>query len=85
MTCQPTATIQGQGKWPKNIRSLLTQDRKMDRSSLMSRTFSYNQQPWSDQIKTPYFPIGTLPAEANLVFGPCYQGQFEYYLSESWL
>ena len=66
MTCQPITMIQGQGKWPKNIRSLLTQDRKMDWSSLMSRTFSYNQQPGSDQIKTPHFPIGTLPAGANL-------------------
>ena len=44
---------QWQEKWPKNISSLLTQDRKMDPGSLISRVFSYNQQPGADQTKTP--------------------------------
>ena len=32
LTCQSIAMIQWQEKWPKNIRSLLTLDRKMDQS-----------------------------------------------------
>ena len=43
MTCQPIAMIQWQEKWPKNIKAILTQNRKMDWSSLLSRTFSDNQ------------------------------------------
>ena len=38
----------------------------MNWSSLMSRTSFCNQQPGADQIKTPYFLRGTIPAGTNL-------------------
>ena len=76
-TGQSVAMIQWQEKWPKNIRSLLTQDRKMYWSSLTSSTSSCNQQPGSDQTMTP-----TSPEEQSLLgpICPCYQGQVEHYL-----
>ena len=73
-TGQSIAMIQWQEKWPKNIRSLLTYDRKMGWSSLMSRNSSCNQQLGADQTKTPTFP------EGQSLLGPicpCYQGQVE--------
>ena len=38
----------------------------MNLRSLISRTSSCNQQPGADQIKTPYFLRGTIPAGTNL-------------------
>ena len=64
-------------KRPKSIRSLLTEDRKMDWSSLMLRTFSYNQQPGADQTRIPIPPEGQSLLEPIC---PCYQGQFEHSL-----
>ena len=77
LTGQSIAMTQWQEKWPKNTRSLLTQDRKMYWSSLTSSTSSCNQQPGSDQTMTP-----TSPEEQSLLgpICPCYQGQVEHYL-----